>query len=95
MRQETSSLTDAVLGTRLEVPTLGDGKARVDIPAGIQPDTVLRLRDKGLPRFGGSGKGDRYLQIGVRIREKLSRDERELFERLRTLADKTKRRLWG
>lgn len=94
LRQETLPLTDAVLGTRLEVPTLGGGKAQVDIPAGIQPETVLRLRDKGLPRFDGTGYGDMYLQIGVQIPEKLSRDERELYERLRTLAGKTKRHFW-
>lgn len=93
-RQETLPLTDAVLGTKLEVQTLGGGKAQVDIPAGIQPDTVLRLRDKGLPRFRGTGKGDLYLQIRVQIPEKLSREERELYERLRTLAGKTKRRFW-
>lgn len=93
-RQETLPLTDAVLGTRLEVPILEGGKAQVDIPAGIQPDTVMRLRDKGLPRFGGKGKGDMYLQIRIQIPEKLSREERELYERLRALSGKTKRHFW-
>jgi molecular chaperone DnaJ len=93
-RQETLPLTDAVLGTKLEVPTLEGGKAQVDIPAGIQPDTVMRLRDKGLPQFGGKGTGDMYLQIRIQIPEKLSREERELYERLRALAGKTKRHFW-
>lgn len=93
-RQEILPLTDAVLGTRLEISTLEGGKAQVEIPAGIQPETVLRLRDKGLPRFGGKGKGDMYLRIGIRIPEKLSREERELYERLRTLSGKTKRHFW-
>lgn len=85
-RQETLSLTDAVLGTKLKVSTLEGGKADVEIPAGIQPDTVLRLRNKGLPRFGGKGKGDLYLQIRIQIPERLDREERELYERLRALA---------
>jgi len=80
-----------VLGTRLKVSTLEGGKATVEIPAGIQPDTVLRLRNKGLPRFGGKGKGDLYLQIKIQIPEKLSREERELYERLRALAGEAKR----
>ena len=67
-RQETLPVTDAVLGTTLEVPTLEGGKADVKIPAGIQPDTVLRLRNKGLPRFGGKGRGDMYLQVRIRFR---------------------------
>jgi molecular chaperone DnaJ len=57
-------------------------------------DTVLRLKNKGLPRFGGMGKGDLYLQLKVSIPEKLSREERELYERLRALAGKTKRHFW-
>lgn len=93
-RQESLPLTDAVLGTKLDVPTLGGGKAQVDIPAGIQPDTVMRLRDKGLPQFGGKGKGSLYLQIKILIPEKLSREERELYERLRSLAGKTIRHFW-
>jgi molecular chaperone DnaJ len=93
-RQEILPLTDAVLGTKLKVSTLEGGMADVEIPAGIQPDTVLRLRDKGLPRFGGKGRGDLYLQIRIRVPEKLDREERELYERLRALAGKTKRHFW-
>lgn len=93
-RQENLPLTDAVLGTKLEIPTLEGGKAEVDIPAGTQPDTVLRLRNKGLPHFGGKGKGDLYLQVKMQIPEKLSHEERELYERLRELAGKAKRHFW-
>jgi molecular chaperone DnaJ len=90
-REEILPLTDAVLGTKLEVPILEGSKAEVEVPAGTQPDTVLRLRNKGLPQFGGKGKGDLYLQVKVRIPEKLGREEQELYERLRALAGKTKR----
>jgi molecular chaperone DnaJ len=54
---ETISLADAVLGMEITVPTL-DRPATVKIPAGVQPDQVLRLHDKGLPEFGGKGRGD-------------------------------------
>ncbi|MHB0974243.1 MAG: DnaJ C-terminal domain-containing protein [Thiobacillus sp.] len=93
-RHETLPLTDAVLGTKLEVPTLEGQQVQVDIPAGTQPDTVMRLRNKGLPQFGGHGKGDMYLQLKVQLPEKLGREERELYERLRALAGKTKRHFW-
>jgi molecular chaperone DnaJ len=89
-REETLPLHDAVLGSKLEVPILEGGKAEVEVPAGTQPDTVLRLRNKGLPRFGGKGKGDLFLQVKLRVPEKLSREERELYERLRALASKAK-----
>lgn len=84
-------LTDAVLGTRLEVPVLEVGKREVRVPAGTQPDTVLRLRYKGLLRFSGKGKVDLYLQVKFKVPEKLSREERERYERLRVLAGNTKR----
>jgi molecular chaperone DnaJ len=93
-RQETLPVTDAVLGTKLEVETLGGSKAEVSVPAGIQPETVLRLHNKGLPRFGGKGKGDLYLRVKVRIPEKLGREERELYEQLRALAGKGRRHFW-
>lgn len=85
LRLESISLTDAVLGTTLNVPTL-DGSASVAVPPGTQPDAVLRLRQKGLPTFGAGPRGDLYLRIGVRVPEHLTRQERELYEKLRALA---------
>lgn len=92
--QEDLPLPDAVLGTKLEVPTLEGGKAEVNVPAGTQPDTVLRLRNKGLPRFGGKGVGDMYLQLKLKVPEKLGHEERTLYERLRDLGGKPKRHFW-
>jgi DnaJ-class molecular chaperone len=72
--------------------TLEDGKAQVDIPTGIQPDTVPRLRNKGLPRYGGKAKDDLYLPIKVRVPEKLDREARALYEWLHAPAGKPKRK---
>lgn len=94
LRRETIELTDAVLGTSLEVPTL-EGTASVSVPPGTQPGAVLRLKDKGLPEFGSRHTGDLYLRIEVHIPEKLSSDERELYEKLRALAGKWRfSKLW-
>jgi len=84
LRPETISLIDAVLGATLKVPTL-DGTASVSIPPGTQPGAVLRLKGKGLPAFGNGRHGELYLRIEVQVPEQLSREERELYERLRTL----------
>jgi molecular chaperone DnaJ len=78
------SPADAALGAELDVPTLTD-LATVTVPAGTQPDTVLRLRGKGLPLFGGHGHGNLYLRIVVHVPETLSDDERALYQQLRTL----------
>mgnify|MGYP001613279604 CR=1 FL=1 len=84
LRQEIISLTDAVLGATLDVPTL-NGSASVSIPPGTQPGAVLRLKGKGLPQFGNRRQGAMYLRIEVQVPEQLSREERELYERLRAI----------
>jgi molecular chaperone DnaJ len=76
---------DAVLGTSLDVPTL-DGRASLKVPQGTQPDSVLRLRGKGLPGFGGRGHGSLLVRLTVQVPEHLSAEERKLYERLRSLA---------
>ena len=90
-REEAVAVTDAVLGTSLTVPTL-EGSVAMKLPAGTQPDAVLRLRGKGLPRFGGHGRGDLLVRVQVRVPEKLSREEKALYERLHALAAPNKQR---
>jgi molecular chaperone DnaJ len=84
-RVERLDVTDAVLGARREVPTL-EGHATVIIPPGTQPDAVLRLRGKGLPRFGGRGRGDLYVTVSIHVPEQLSAEEERLYKGLRALA---------
>jgi molecular chaperone DnaJ len=83
-RDESLEVGDAVLGTELRVPTL-DGPLTVKVPAGTQPESQLRLRGKGLPRFGERGHGDLYLRLAVRLPERLSAEEKRLWEKLRAL----------
>jgi molecular chaperone DnaJ len=75
---------DAVLGTSLDVPTL-DGPVSVTVPAGTQPETVLRLRGKGLPQFESQRHGDLYLLLQVRVPESVTPKTRQLYESLRSL----------
>lgn len=78
----TISIPEAVLGTRLEVPTL-KGSARLSVPAGTQPNTVFRLRGKGLPAFGGGGRGNLNVRVAYEVPKHLTRRQRELYEQLR------------
>jgi DnaJ-class molecular chaperone len=57
-------LREAVLGTRIEVPTL-DGPVMMTVPEGANTDTVLRLRGKGVPN--GQGRGDQYVTLKVML----------------------------
>ncbi|MFO8052814.1 MAG: molecular chaperone DnaJ [Candidatus Omnitrophota bacterium] len=70
---------EAILGTEIKVPTL-DGKVKMKIPAGTQPDTVFRLKNKGMPELNSNRAGDELVEVGVRIPKKISRKEKKLFE---------------
>jgi len=83
-RNETLNVADAVLGTRIRVPTL-EKDIEVNIPPGTQPDTILRLKNKGLPCYNNDSLGDLKIRINVHLPEKLSDKEKVLFEKLREL----------
>jgi molecular chaperone DnaJ len=57
------SVTEAALGTRVEVPTL-EGPVMVDVPRGIRSGTKLRLRKKGVPT-SDRGRGDQLVSIAI------------------------------
>jgi curved DNA-binding protein len=73
--------TEAALGTSLDILTL-EGTKRIKVPAGIQPGTKIRLRGLGFPHMGGSGRGDLYVRIGVRVPDQLTAEARALLETL-------------
>ncbi len=75
------SFPQAALGTNLDVPTL-EGRVKMRLPPGTQSGRVFRLRGKGLPVFGGYGKGDELVKIIVEVPAKLTVRQRELLEAL-------------
>jgi molecular chaperone DnaJ len=72
----------AALGAELEVPTL-DGTASVEVPAGAQPNDAITLRGRGMPALGRARKGDLRVVLNVVTPRRLSREQRELLEKLR------------
>ncbi|MEA3354013.1 MAG: molecular chaperone DnaJ [Campylobacterota bacterium] len=77
-------MIDAVLGVKIEVETL-EGSVKVTIPPSTQPDTVLRLKERGLPVYGLVEKGDMFLRIKIHTPENLTDEQKELFEKIRNL----------
>jgi molecular chaperone DnaJ len=75
------SFPQAVLGSMIDVPTL-DGKVRMRVPPGTQPGYQLRLRGKGMPKYGGYGNGDQLVTIQLEVPQNLTDEQRELVERL-------------
>lgn len=75
------SFPQAALGAQIDVPTL-DGKVKMRIPPGTQPGHALRLRAKGMPRFGGYGRGDQIVTIQLEVPTELTDAQRALVEQL-------------
>ena len=75
------SFPQAVLGATREVPTL-EAKVQMKLPPGTQSGKVFRLRGKGIPVYGGMGKGDQLVTIIVEVPAKVTRQQRKLIEEL-------------
>jgi molecular chaperone DnaJ len=71
----------AALGASLEVPTV-EGSEPLEVPAGTQSGTELRLKGRGVPRLHGNGRGDLHVIVTVVVPEKPSKAERELLKQL-------------
>ena len=77
-------LATAVLGGTVSAPTI-DGPIEVRIRPGTQPGALIRLRGRGIPYLRSQNRGDQYLRLNIKIPEKLSHQEKDLFEQLRQL----------
>lgn len=73
---------DLVLGTKIDVPTL-DGSLKLTIPAGTQPNTMLRIAGKGISHLKGGGTGDQYVRVNVYVPKDLPGKEKEQLKELR------------
>lgn len=84
------TFAEAALGAKVTVPTI-DGLVNVNIKAGAQSGDVLRLRGKGYPRLGSTGRGNMLIRLKIVVPDKLSRAERDLIEKLANLHRKNPR----
>jgi len=78
------SVTDAVLGGEVQVPTM-TSRVMLKVPPLTQNGRNFRLSGLGMPRLGGNGKGDLYARVRVVLPQELSPQERELFDKLRAM----------
>lgn len=81
------TVSEAALGATVRIPTPGGGKVSLKVPAGSQDGRTLRVRGKGMPKLKG-GHGNLLVRLNVKIPRKLSKEQKQLFEKLgATFAD--------
>lgn len=76
------NFTQAVLGDKIEIPTLF-GVVDLRIPEGIESDTTIQLKGKGMPHLPGRGSGDLMVRVKVKTPKKLSGKQKNLIEKLK------------
>jgi len=76
------NVAQAALGAEVTVPTI-EGDAQLKVPPGTQPGKVFYLKGKGVPHVRNKNqRGDQIIIVNVAIPAKLSKEQRELFEKL-------------
>lgn len=77
------SFSQAALGGEIEVPTIEGKKILVKVPAGTESGKILRIPEKGIPRFSKHGRGNLYIELIVTIPKKITKKQKELLEKLK------------
>jgi molecular chaperone DnaJ len=75
-------MIDAALGKSIMVETL-EGQEKLEVESGSQPNTIIKLKGKGLPRQSGRGRGDEYVRLVINIPTKMDKHQRKLLEELK------------
>jgi len=73
-------IAHAALGTTILVPTLDGEPTHIRVPAGTQHGATLRVREKGMPKLHGRGRGDLLVQVRLVVPQALSVRQKELLE---------------
>jgi molecular chaperone DnaJ len=74
------SIAQAALGTKFALTTL-DGEEQIIVPAGTQPGREFVLRQRGVPRLQGRGRGDLRVIVDVQVPTKLTDAEADLLRK--------------
>lgn len=81
------SMVSAALGTRIEVPNLDGAKCVVDVPAGTQSGTQIKVKGRGMPHMNSSRRGDMVVKIAVETPVSLSKKQVEILEQFASERD--------
>ncbi len=86
--EEEVSFPQAALGTEISVETIS-GSVKLKIPAGTQPNTVIRLSQRGVKRVNSSSHGDHYVQVKVVVPKSLSSEQKDLLKQFENAKKKS------
>lgn len=77
------SISQAVLGDKVKIKTLEKSEIFVKIPDSVQTGKILKVSNRGIPHFSAFGRGNLYIQLIIEIPKKLTKEQKELFQKLK------------
>jgi len=80
------SMIDAALGCEITVPTL-EGTEKIKVDSGSQPNTIIKLKGKGVSHINYRGKGDQFVRLVVYVPKKLNKHQKNLLDEFRKTSD--------
>jgi molecular chaperone DnaJ len=80
------SMIDAALGCEIVVPTL-KGTEKIKVDSGSQPNTIIKLKGKGVSHINSRGIGDQYVRIVVNVPKKLNKHQKNLLDEFQKISD--------
>jgi molecular chaperone DnaJ len=81
------SFVDATLGKTIDVPTVY-GDVEVNVPAGTQPNQILRLKGRGIKDMRRGTPGDQYIHMQIKTPTKLNKEQKKILEDFQKSEDK-------
>src|SRR5262249_326276 len=85
------SFRQAATGDSIELPTITGETVVLKVPPGTQPGEKLRLRNHGLPRADGYGKGNLVVQVQVEVPDKRTAGQEQLLARFDDIEQRKRR----
>jgi len=74
--------TKAIMGGTVNLCTIDGETVLVRIPVGMESGTIVKIGGKGVPHFGGLGRGDLQVRLVVEIPKALTKEQKEVLRRL-------------
>lgn len=83
--ESSINFSQAVLGDEVELKTLEGTNILLQVPQGTESGKVLRISGKGIPHFGGYGRGNLYVELKIKTPKKLTKEQRKALDEMRKI----------
>jgi molecular chaperone DnaJ len=77
------TLSQAVLGDKIKIPTLEKEEISLNMPSGTEHGRIFKIPSRGIPHFSGFRRGDLYVRINIKMPKRLTKSQKMLLNELK------------